>query len=82
LLFVFGVGVLFSIVSGWMMYFKRCKLGLSGMPAVMKGAWKSVPWGAWLGGAFMLVAMPLLAISATAVLLVEGVIALKHRSAH
>jgi uncharacterized iron-regulated membrane protein len=82
LLFVFGVGVLFSIVSGWIMYFKRRKLGLSGMPAVMKGAWKSVPWGAWLGGAFMLVAMPLLAISATAVLLVEGVIALKHRSAH
>jgi uncharacterized iron-regulated membrane protein len=82
LLFVFGVGVVFSIVSGWAMYFQRRSQGLHGMPAVMKGAWKSVPWGAWLGGAFMLVAMPLLAISAAAVLLVEGVIALKHRSAH
>jgi uncharacterized iron-regulated membrane protein len=82
LLFVFGVGVVFSIVSGWTMYFQRRSQGLRGMPAVMKGAWKSVPWGAWLGGAFMLVTMPLLAISATAVLLVEGVIALKHRSAH
>jgi uncharacterized iron-regulated membrane protein len=82
LLFVFGVGVVFSIVSGWTMYFQRRSQGLRGMPAVMKGAGKSVPWGAWLGGAFMLVAMPLLAISATAVLLVEGVIALKNRSAH
>jgi uncharacterized iron-regulated membrane protein len=81
LLFVFGVGLLFSIVSGWVMYFKRRKLGLSGMPAVMKGAWKSVPWGAWLGGTFMLVAMPLLAMSAAVVVLIEGVIALKRPSA-
>lgn len=80
LLFVFGIGVIFSIVSGWMMYFQRRSQGLRVMPAVMKGAWESVPWGAWLGGTFMLVAMPLLAISAAAVLLVEGVIALKHRS--
>lgn len=82
LLFVFGVGVVFSIVSGWMMYFKRRTQGLSGMPAVMKGAWKSVPLGAWLGGAFMLVAMPLLAMSAAAVVLIEGVIALRHQRAH
>jgi len=81
LLFVFGVGVLFSIVSGWVMYFKRRKQGLSGFPAVMKGAWKSVPWTAWLGGAFMLVAMPLLAMSAAVVVLMEGVIALKRPSA-
>lgn len=80
LLFVFGVGVIFSIVSGWMMYFQRRSQGLRGTPAVMKGAWKSVPWGAWLGGTFMLAAMPLLAISAAAVLLVEGLIAFKHRS--
>ena len=82
LLFVFGVGVVFSIVSGWMMYFKRRTQGLSGMPAVMKGAWKSVPLGAWLGGVFMLAAMPLLAMSAAAVVLIEGVIALRHQRAH
>jgi len=81
LLFVFGVGVLFSIVSGWVMYFKRRKQGLSGLPSVMKGSWKSVPWAAWLGGAFMLVAMPLLAMSAAVVVLIEGVIALKRPSA-
>lgn len=81
LLFVFGVGVLFSIVSGWVMYFKRRKQGLSGLPSVMKGSWKSVPWAAWLGGAFMLLAMPLLAMSAAVVVLIEGVIALKRPSA-
>ena len=80
LLFVFGMGVVFSIVSGWVMYFKRRKLGLSGMPAVMKGAWRLVPWGAWLCGVFMLVAMPLLAMSALLVVLIEGVIALKRPS--
>lgn len=71
LLFVFGVGVVFSIVSGWVMYFKRRKQGLTGMPVVMKGAWASVPIGAWLGGAFMLLAMPLLAISAAVVFAFE-----------
>jgi uncharacterized iron-regulated membrane protein len=71
LLFVFGVGVVFSIVSGWVMYFKRRKQGLRGMPVVMKGAWASMPIGAWLGGAFMLVAMPLLAISAAVVFAFE-----------
>ena len=81
LLFVFGVGVLFSITSGWVMYFKRRKQGLNGMPAVMKGAWKSVPWEAWLGGTFMMVTMPLLAMSAAMVVLIEGVIALKRPSA-
>jgi uncharacterized iron-regulated membrane protein len=80
LLFVFGVGVVFSIVSGWVMYFKRRKQGLAGMPAVMKGAWKALPWGVWLGGVLMLVAMPLLTISAAAVLLVEGVLAFKRQT--
>jgi uncharacterized iron-regulated membrane protein len=76
LLFVFGAGVVFSIISGWVMYFKRRKQGLSVMPAVMKGAWGSVPIGAWLGAAFMLVAMPLLAISAAVVIALEVGLAL------
>jgi uncharacterized iron-regulated membrane protein len=71
LLFVFGVGVVFSIVSGWVMYFKRRKQGLRGMPVVMKGAWGSMPIGAWLGAVFMLVSMPLLAISAAVVFVFE-----------
>lgn len=81
LLFVFGVGVVFSIVSGWMMYFKRRKQGLPGMPATMQGAWKSVPAGAWLGGAFMLLAMPLLVVSAACVAVIEVILAIKQRHA-
>lgn len=71
LLFVFGAGILFSLVSGWVMFFKRRASGSSIWPVVLSGAWRSVsPW-AWLGGAFMLVAMPVLAISAVPVALVE-----------
>lgn len=71
LLFVFGASVLFSLVSGWVMFFKRRASGSSAMPLVMPGAWRNVsPW-AWLGGLLMLVSMPLLAISAVPVALAE-----------
>jgi uncharacterized iron-regulated membrane protein len=67
LLFVFGVGVIFSIVSGWVMYFKRRAKGLSGMPALLPGAWKSASPYAVLGALAMFVCMPLLAMSAAVV---------------
>jgi len=71
LLFIFGAGVLFSIISGWVMYFQRRALGLVGLPKLLPGAWRSVsPW-AGLGGLVMLVAMPLLAASAAVVVLAE-----------
>ena len=71
LLFIFGAGVLFSIISGWVMYFQRRALGLMGLPKLLPGAWRSVsPW-AGLGGLVMLVAMPLLAASAAVVVLAE-----------
>jgi uncharacterized iron-regulated membrane protein len=71
LLFIFGAGVLFSIVTGWVMYFQRRALGLVGLPKLLPGAWRSVsPW-AGLGGLVMLVAMPLLASSAALVVLAE-----------
>ena len=71
LLFIFGAGVLFSIVTGWVMYFQRRALGLVGLPKLLPGAWRSVsPW-AGLGGLVMLVAMPLLAASAAVVVLAE-----------
>ena len=71
LLFIFGAGVLFSIVTGWVMYFQRRALGLVGLPKLLPGAWRSVsPW-AGLGGLVMLVSMPLLASSAALVVLVE-----------
>jgi uncharacterized iron-regulated membrane protein len=72
LLFVFGAGILFSLVSGWVMFFKRRASGSNIWPVVLPGAWRSVsPW-AWLGGAFMLVAMPVLAISAVPVAMAEA----------
>lgn len=72
LLFVFGVGIVFSIISGWMMYFKRRQQGMRGLPEVMAGAWKSMSIGAWLATVVMMVAMPLLAMSAAVVVLIEG----------
>lgn len=72
ILFVFGAGVLFSLVSGWVMFFKRRKSGSAFFPALVPGAWRSVsPWG-WLSGALLLIVMPVLSISAVPVALVEG----------
>ncbi len=72
LLFVFGVGIVFSIISGWMTYFKRRQQGMRGLPEVMPGAWKSMSIVAWLATVVMMVAMPLLAMSAAVVVLIEG----------
>ena len=70
-LFVFGVSILFSVVSGWVMFFKRRRSGSTVWPALLPGAWRSIsPW-AYLGGALMLIAMPVLAISAVAVAVIE-----------
>lgn len=77
LLLIFGAGVLFSLISGWGMYFKRRSRGLAGMPPLLRGAWKSVsPW-AWAGGAFMLLAMPLLTLSSLGVLAAEAMLWLR-----
>ncbi len=72
LLFVFGAGILFSLVSGWVMFFRRRQASSSFLPALLPGAWRSVsPW-AVLGGAFMLVAMPVLALSAVPLAMLEA----------
>ena len=72
LLFVFGAGILFSLVSGWVMFFKRRQASSAFLPALLPGAWRSVsPW-AVLGGAFMLVAMPVLAMSAVPLAMLEA----------
>ncbi len=71
LLVLFGVGVLFSIASGWVMYFKRRSMGLSGLPAVPAGAWRAVPAWQWITALAMLVAMPLLVLSAAGVAAIE-----------
>jgi uncharacterized iron-regulated membrane protein len=79
LLFVFGVGILFSLVSGWVMFFKRRATGAPVWPAVLPGAWRTVsPW-AWVCSVFMLLAMPVLAMSALPVAVIEMVWAYKKR---
>ncbi|MEO0028972.1 MAG: hypothetical protein RJB45_1013, partial [Pseudomonadota bacterium] len=81
LLFVFGAGILFSVVSGWVMFFKRRQASSAFLPALLPGAWRSVsPW-AVLGGAFMLVAMPVLALSAVPLALLEAWLGWRHRRA-
>lgn len=79
LLVVFGVVILFSIGSGWVMYFKRRTAGRLGLPNVPAGAWRSIgpTWAAMtLAG---LALMPLLALSAPCVLLADRVLARRQR---
>jgi uncharacterized iron-regulated membrane protein len=71
LLFVFAAGVLFSLVSGWVMFFKRRRTGLSRLPRLLPGAWRSLPLAAMLLGLALCALMPLLAISSVALVVVE-----------
>ncbi len=65
-------GVLFSLMSGWVMFFKRLRAGGAFLPPLVQGAWRHAsPW-LWAAGALMLLAMPMLAVSAVLVVLVEG----------
>ncbi|MCQ6458596.1 PepSY domain-containing protein, partial [Vibrio parahaemolyticus] len=64
LLLLFGASVLFSLVSGWVMFFKRRLPGSLGLPRLLPGAWTSPSALAWLLAAAMCALMPLLLISA------------------
>lgn len=71
LLVVFGVGVVVSLFSGWVMFFKRRRIGQGVWPQLQAGAWRSLSWWFWLLAAALLWLMPLLAWSTLAVVLVE-----------
>ncbi|NJM43903.1 MAG: PepSY domain-containing protein [Brachymonas sp.] len=71
LLVLFGVGVLGSTVSGWVMFYKRYQSSRQWMPRLQNGAWRSAPVGAWLVAAVLLPLMPLLALSALFVIAME-----------
>jgi len=79
LLLVFGIGVLWWLVSGWVMYLKRGRQGALGLPPLLPGAWRSLPVAAWATAAVLFLAMPLLALSAIGVAAVEAVLALRRR---
>jgi len=70
-LFIFGLGLIFSMASGWVMYFKRRSLGSSGMPALLPGAWRSPSLAMWLSAGLMVWAMPLLSMTAPMVAMAE-----------
>lgn len=71
LLLVFGLGILFSLVSGWVMFFKRRQPGTFGLPRLLPGAWKSASLATWVTAAVLCIAMPLLAPSAAVLLITE-----------
>jgi uncharacterized iron-regulated membrane protein len=79
MLLIFGLGILFSLVSGWTMFFKRRKAGTSGLPKLLPGAWHATPVAAWISAAVMCAAMPLLAVSAACVVVLEAVLYVRQR---
>jgi len=78
---VFGAGVVFSLVSGWAMFLLRRRQGGAVLPRLLPGSWAAVPVGAWIAGAILLVAMPLFALSATVVAVLELAMAWRQRVA-
>jgi uncharacterized iron-regulated membrane protein len=73
LLVLFGVTVLFSTVTGWVMWFRRRRSGWLGLVALTGNAWRAVPWR-WpaLAAALALCALaPLLLAFVAMLLLVE-----------
>jgi uncharacterized iron-regulated membrane protein len=79
-LFAFGAGVLFSLVSGWAMFLLRRRQGSATLPRVLPGAWMAMPAAGWITGAILLVAMPLFALSAALVLVLEAALAWRQRT--
>ena len=75
LLLLFGASVLFSLVSGWVMFFKRRLPGSLGLPRLLPGAWSAPSALAWLVAAGMCALMPLLLISGGMLMLLELLLA-------
>ena len=78
-LFVFGIGVLFSLVSGWVMVWMRVRRGGRLLPEVPPGAWRRLGPVSWAGALMALVAMPVLAVSALLVVVAEAWLGLRAR---
>jgi uncharacterized iron-regulated membrane protein len=63
--------VLFSLVSGWVMFFKRRRAGLAALPKLLPGAWRSAPAAAIVLGIGLCALMPLLGLSTLVLAVVE-----------
>jgi uncharacterized iron-regulated membrane protein len=77
ILLVFGLGVLWWLVSGWAMFFKRKRQGFLGLPRVTAAVWRHVPLPVWVVAGVLLVGMPVWAWSVAAIVAVEAVLALR-----
>jgi uncharacterized iron-regulated membrane protein len=77
ILLVFGVGIVFSLISGWVMYWKRSRKGWLDLPRVLPGAWRSPSPGTWIIALLMFAVMPLLALSALVVAALEVAFAMR-----
>lgn len=71
LLLVFGISVLFCLLSGWLMFWRRRRPGTLGLPRLLPGAWRAAPPAAWGMALLLGLAMPLFALSGAALLLLE-----------
>lgn len=73
ILIIFGVGVLFSMVSGWVMFFKRSQgtwqtwSSMFSMPPMR--VWQSMPASFWVTAAALMALMPVLAMSTLCLLI-------------
>lgn len=81
LLLAFGLGVLFSMASGWLMFYKRHQPGTLGWPPLSSGAWRAMPIGFWVSALLMCGLMPLLAWSAAGVATFETMLDWHQRKA-
>lgn len=82
LLAVFGVGILFSLISGWVMVLMRYRTTGRFWPRLLPGAWRHAsPW-AWLAGLLSLSLMPVLAVSALLPMTLEVLWARRLRSSN
>lgn len=78
LLLIFGIGILFSLISGWVMYFKRRRNRWIDLPRMLPGAWRSPSLSCWVVTLALFAMMPLLALSAVLVVAVEMAIGWRH----
>jgi uncharacterized iron-regulated membrane protein len=74
LLFLFGAGLLFSLLSGWVMYFKRTRGERLGLPVLLPGSWRAASPLALAASLALCALLPLLAISAAVVLALEALV--------
>jgi uncharacterized iron-regulated membrane protein len=71
LLFIFGVGVIFSMTTGWVMVIKRFKSSSNFIPPLRAASWRKISIPIWLITLALLWLMPLMIVGFVGVLCAE-----------